>query len=58
MQEDDPGERLRAVNRARHAALPWWRRFSWWIVLGIPLALAIWALQLMPVWSLLAALFR
>lgn len=58
MQEDDPGERLRALNRARHVALPWWRRLPWWIGLGIPLALAIWALQLMPVLSLIDALFR
>jgi hypothetical protein len=58
MEEDDPGEWLRAANRARHAALPWWRRFPWWVVLGIPLALAIWALQLMPLWALLATFFR
>jgi hypothetical protein len=58
MQEDDPSERLRAANRARHSALPWWRRFSWWIVLGIPIALGLWALQLTPVWSLIAALLH
>ncbi len=58
MEDDDPGERLRAANRARHVALSWWRRFPWWIVLGIPIALAIWALQMVPLWALLAANIR
>ena len=58
MQEDDPGERLRAENRARHAALPWWRRPSWGLLLAVPLALGLWALQLVPLWALISAIFR
>ena len=59
MQEDDLDERLRAVNRSRSlAARPWRRRFPWWLLLAVPIALGLWALQLMPLWSLLIALFR
>lgn len=49
----DEAERLLAENRARHAALPWWRRFPWWVVAAVPLGILLWALLLMPLWQLL-----
>jgi hypothetical protein len=51
----DEAERLRAANRARHAALPWWRRFPWWLVAALPLAALLWWVQLTPLLALLCA---
>lgn len=50
--EMDPFDRLLAENRARRNALPWWRRFPWWLIPAVPLTIALWALMLLPVWQL------
>jgi Na+/melibiose symporter-like transporter len=52
----DPEEQLRRENQRKHAALPWWRRLPWLLMLAVPLALLMWAIQLAPGWRLLAPL--
>jgi Na+/melibiose symporter-like transporter len=43
----EPAERLLHENRRKFAALPWWRRFPWLLLLAVPFAVLFWALQLL-----------
>jgi membrane protein YdbS with pleckstrin-like domain len=52
----EPAERLLHENRRKFAALPWWRRFPWLLLLAVPFAVLFWALQLLTGWRLIAPL--
>jgi Na+/melibiose symporter-like transporter len=52
----DPAEQLRRENQRKHAALPWWRRWPWLLVVAIVLALLFWAVQFATGWRLLTSI--